>query len=99
MKIKKEKPAKRISHELTLDEYDELTFENQILGAGLERGHIIAELERRSAQMMEFAECMESTKDKNVYARYAYGLQMAIRIVNELRSYEENVGCPECESF
>lgn len=99
VKFKKEKPAKQITHELTLDEYDELTLENQILGAGWERGKIIAEIERRAAQMMEFAECMESTKDKNAYSRYAFGLQMAVRIINELRPYEENVGCPECEAF
>jgi hypothetical protein len=86
-------------HKLTLDEYDELTMENQILGAQSERGKIIAELERRAGQMMDFAECMESTKDKNSYSRYAFGLQMAVRIVNELRPYEENVGCPECEAF
>jgi hypothetical protein len=86
-------------HKLTLDEYDELTMENQIFGAQSERGKIIAELERRAGQMMEFAECMESTKDKNTYSRYAFGLQMAVRIVNELRPYEDNVGCPECEAF
>jgi hypothetical protein len=97
--MKKKEQAKKITHQLTLDEYDELTMENQILGAQRERGKIIAELERRAGQMMEFAECMESTKDKNAYSRYAFGLQMAVRIVNELRPYEDNVGCPECEAF
>lgn len=99
MKNKKIKSAEGTTYQLTIDEYDDLTMQNQILGAGYERGKIIAELERRSAQMMEFADCMESTKDKNIYARYAYGLQMAVRIVSELRSYEDNVGCPECEAF
>ena len=99
VKFKKEKPAKQITHELTHDEYDELTMENQILGASGERMKIISELSRRADQMMEFAERMESTKDKNAYSRYAFGLQMAVRIVNELRPYEENVGCPECEAF
>ena len=98
--MRKKPPTKKdVARELTLDEYDELTMENQILGASLERGKIVEELERRAAQMMEFAECMESTKDKNAYSRYAFGLQMAVRIVNELRPYEENVGCPECEAF
>ena len=73
--------------------------EKQILGAGVESGKIVAELKRRAAQMMDFAEGMESTKDKNAYSRYAFGLQMAVRIINELRPYEENVGCPECEAF
>ena len=97
--MKKKEQAKKITHQLTLDEYDKLTLEHQILGAQGERGMIIAELERRAGQMMEFAECMESTKDKNAYSRYAFGLQMAVRIVNELRPYEDNVGCPECEAF
>lgn len=93
------KNPKQTVHTLTLDEYDELTMENQILGAEYERGKIIAELGRRAAQMQDLADCMESTKDRNIYTRYAFGLQMAVRIINELRPYEENVGCPECEAF
>ena len=99
MKKTKKDPERKIYRDYTLDEYDELTLKQQGIGAGWERGKIIAELERRAAQMKEFADCMESTKDKNIYSRYAYGLQMAVRIVEELRPYEENVGCPECEAF
>lgn len=92
----KKKKSKQIKHELTLDEYDELTFENQILGASLERGKIVAELERQSSWLMDFAENMESTKDKNIYSRYAYGLKMAIAVIDNLPPYEDNVGCREC---
>ena len=90
------KSRKTPTHVLTLDEYDELTFENQILGASLERGKIVAELERQSSWLMGLAEDMESTKDKNIYSRYAYGLKMAITVIENLPPYEENVGCREC---
>ena len=98
IKIKKEKPAKRISHELTLDEYDELTMENQILGAGWERGKIIAELERRSAQLREFSDKCGLITDADQFAQHARGMEMAIRFIRNLRKYEDNVGCPECEA-
>lgn len=86
----------KIYKSLTLDEYDELTLAQQSVGAAIERGKIVSELERCAAQMAEFAECMESTKDRNAYARYAFGLQMAVRLINELPIYEDNVGCREC---
>lgn len=92
----KKKKSKEIKHKLTLDEYDDLTLDNQILGASLERGKIIAELARQYSWLMELAEGMESTKDKNIYSRYAYGLKMATNIIENLPPYEENVGCREC---
>lgn len=97
--IKKEKPTKRISHELTLDEYDELTFEHQIMGAGFERGKIIEELERRSKQLREFSEKSDFVNSHDVFAQQARGMEMAIRFIKEIRKYEDNVGCPECEAF
>jgi hypothetical protein len=45
---------------------------------------------------MGLAEDMESTKDKNIYSRYAYGLKMAITVIESLPPYEDNVGCREC---
>lgn len=99
VKFKKEKPAKQITHELTLDEYDELTLENQILGADLERGKIIAELERRSAQLREFSDKCGLTTDADQFAQHARGMEMALRFIRNLRKFEENVGCPECEAF
>lgn len=92
----KKKKSKEIKHKLTLDEYDDLTLDSQILGASLERGKIIAELERQSSWLMGLAEDMESTKDKNIYSRYAYGLKMAITVIESLPPYEDNVGCREC---
>lgn len=90
------KPKSEVLHKLTLDEYDDLTLDNQILGASLERGKIIDELERQSSWLMDFAENMESAKDKNIYSRYAYGLKMAIAVIENLPPYEDNVGCREC---
>lgn len=95
-KSKEVKLQRKVYCDFTLDEYDNLTLENQILGASLERGKIVAELERQSSWLMDFAENMESTKDKNIYSRYSYGLKMAITVIENLPPYEENVGCREC---
>lgn len=96
---KKEKLASKTIHTLTLDEYDELTMENQILGAGWERGKIIAELERRAGQLREFSDKSGLVTDADQYAKDAHGLEMALRFIRNLREYEDNVGCPECEAF
>lgn len=96
---KKEKSAKKITHQLTLDEYDELTMENQILGAGWERGKIIAELERRASQLREFSDKSGLITNADQYAKDAHGLEMALRFIRNLREYEYNVGCPECEAL
>lgn len=95
----KKKKSKQITHKLTLDEYDELTLENQVFGAQSERGNIIAELERQSSWLMSLADGLENTKDKNIYSRYAYGLKMAITMIENLASYEDNIGCNECGAF
>lgn len=92
---KKKEPV----HKLTLDEYDELTMENQILGAGWERGKIIAELERRAGQLREFSRMSDFTDGRDVFAQQARGVEMAVRFIKGLREYEDNVGCPECEAF
>lgn len=86
-------------HKLTLDDYDELTMENQILGASLERGHMIAELERRACQLREFSEVADLVPDRDQFAQHARGMEMAVRFLRGVRVYEENVGCPECEAF
>ena len=96
---KKEKSTKKITHQLTLDEYDELTMENQILGAGWERGKIIAELERRAGQLREFSRMSDFVDGRDVFAQQARGMEMALRFIRNLREYEDNVGCPECEAF
>lgn len=94
-KPKKKEPV----HTLTLDEYDDLTMENQILGASLERGHIIAELERRAGQLREFSDRSGLVTDADQYAKDAHGLEMALRFIRNLREYEDNIGCPECDAF
>ena len=96
--MKKQKPKKHM-HSLTLDEYDELTMENQILGASLERGHIVSELKRRAEQLREFSRMSDFVDGRDVFAQRASGLEMALRFIHDLREYEDNVGCPECEAF
>lgn len=95
--FKKPKKVEHV-HTLTLDEYDELTMENQIAGAGWERGKIIAELERRSKQLREFSDKADFVDGRDVFAQQARGMEMAVRFIKGLRKYEDNVGCPECEA-
>jgi hypothetical protein len=98
-KIKKEKPVRKIYKELTLDEYDDLTLEHQGIGASCERGNIVTELERRAAQLREFSDKSGLVPSADRYAMDARGLEMAIRFINGVRAYEDNVGCLECDAF
>lgn len=93
----KKKKVKQIKHVLTLDEYDELTMEHQKLGAKLERGNIVAELQRRANQLREFSDKADFVDGRDVFAQQARGMEMAIRFIGSVREYEDNVGCPECE--
>lgn len=95
--FKKPKKLQR-EHTLTLDEYDELTMEHQILGASLERGHILAELERRAGQLREFSDKCGLITSADQFAQHARGMEMALSFIRNLRKYEDNVGCPECEA-
>jgi hypothetical protein len=98
-KTKEAKEPKRdIYRDFTLDEYDQLTFEQQIIGAGWERGKIIAELERRVGQLREFSDKSDFVDGRDVFAQQARGMEMALRFIRNLREYEDNVGCPECEA-
>ena len=96
--MSKKKEAPKVTHQLTLDEYDELTMEHQILGASLERGKIVEELERRAKQLREFSDKSDFVDGRDVFAQQARGMEMAVRFINATRKYEDNVGCPECEA-
>ena len=93
-KVKESKDP--ITHKLTLDEYDELTMENQVLGAGSERGKIIAELELSARRLWSYSEAAALVPDRDIFAQKAAGLEMAANLVRDLRKYEDNVGCIEC---
>lgn len=99
-KVGKKKPEQQFMHKLTLDEYDELTFENQILGAKIERGHIVAELRRKASQANELYEAAPLGSElARQLSDLIRGLQTAVKLIESLRSYEDNVGCAECEVF
>lgn len=93
------KKKKKIYKEFTVEEFDKFALDQKVAGANLERGNIIAELERCSNQLMDFANGLENTKDKNIYARYAYGLKMSISVIEALPGLEDNIGCRECGAF
>jgi hypothetical protein len=95
MKNKKEK----IYRSFTLDEFDEFTLEIRADGAHEERGNIIAELERSTRQLWDFSDNSGLVPDRDIFAQRAAGLKMAAKIIRDLRKYEDNVGCPECDAF
>ena len=95
--FKKPKKKEHV-HTLTLDEYDELTLQHQGIGAAYERGNIVAELTRRAEQLRHFSEAADLTPSHDVFAQEARGVEMAIRLIEKVRKYEDNVGCPECEA-
>ncbi len=90
------KNTKQPVHKLTLDEYDELTLSNQILGASTERGNIMIELNRRIAELMELSDllCLPNFTEEAKEA--ARGLSAAMEVIANLPTYEDNVGCREC---
>ncbi len=97
--MSKKKSERKVYRDFTLDEFDEFTFDRLDEGAAQERGNIVAELERRSEQLLYFSRAAELVPDRDVFAQRAYGLQMAIKIIEDTRKYKDNVGCLECEDF
>ena len=92
---------RRIYRDFTLDEFDEFTMELQGSGASSERGKIIDELNRRRKDLFEAHQAMGSPggSPQTVMLNYVMGLSMAIRFIEKLPEWEDNVGCPECGSF
>jgi hypothetical protein len=96
--IEKNKPERKIYRDFTLDEFDEFTMELQSLGAGYERGKILQELQRRRKYLFEAHQAM-GTPDgprQSEMLNYAMGMSMAIRFIEKLPKWEDNIGCPEC---
>lgn len=97
-KAKTSEPERRIYRDFTLDEFDEFTMEIRRDGAGEERGNIVSELQRRTKQLWELSDAAGLVQDRDVFAQRAAGMEMAISLIQHLRKYEDNVGCPECEA-
>lgn len=95
----KKDSKRKVYRDFTLDEFDELTLEHQAIGAGQERGNIVVELQRRAKQLRKFSKAAELVPDRDLFAQRAAGFEMAVRTIQYMRKYEDNVGCPECEAF
>lgn len=95
------KQDRQIARELTLDEYDELTFSNQLEGARYERRDIINELYKKVEQLKELRDFAPAGElDASVEWHYlASGLSMAINIIRSMDNLEERAGCSECGSI
>lgn len=90
---------RRIYRDFTLDEFDDFTMEIRSDGAHEERGNIVIELQRLASQLREFSKAAELVPDRDLFAHRAAGFEMAVRTIQYMRKYEDNVGCPECEAF
>lgn len=95
----KKKSATKITHQLTLDEYDELTMENQIQGAQYERAAIVAHLADVRAQIRGVAEMTDRPNLTRDLVYLEDGINAAINAVNALPQYENRVGCVECDGW
>lgn len=95
----KKETKRKVYRDFTLDEFDEFTLEIRSDGAHEERGNILSELERRVGQLREMSNASGLVPDRDLFAQRAEGFEMALRIIRNLRKYEDNVGCPECEAY
>lgn len=95
----KKKSATKVTHQLTLDEYDELTMENQVLGAQFERSAIVAHLADVRAQIRGVAEMTDRPNLTRDLGYLEDGINAAINAINALPQYENRVGCPECDGW
>jgi hypothetical protein len=98
-KAAKNSSKRTIYRDFTLDEFDDFTMEIRNDGAHEERGNIVAELERKAAQLWAFSATAELVPDRDIFAQRAAGFEMAVNAIRHLRKYEDNVGCSECGSF
>lgn len=92
----KKKSATKITHQLTLDEYDELTFESQVLGAQYERAAIVAHLVDVRSQVMGVKHLTSRQDLRESLMEFYDGITGAIDAIQSLPKYENRVGCPEC---
>jgi hypothetical protein len=97
--MSKKEPKRKVYRDFTLDEFDEFTLEIRSDGAHEERGNIVTELRRRTKQLWELSDAAGLVPDRDVFAQRASGMEMAISLIQHLRNYEDNVGCPECEAI
>jgi hypothetical protein len=95
---KTKEPTRKIYKDFTLDEYDVHTMDEQCNGAAKERADIIAELQRRAAQVNELSNLAPAGKlDSSVeWSILSYGLEMAVKIIYKMPQYESRCECPEC---
>lgn len=89
----------KITHKLTLDEYDELTTENQILGAQLERQAIVAHLVDVRSQVMGVRNLTSRQDLRESLMEFYDGVTGAIDAIQALPAYENRVGCAECDGW
>lgn len=97
--MSKKEPKRKVYRDFTLDEFDEFTLEIRSDGAHEERGNIVAELQRRAKQLWDLSDVADLASERDLFAQRAAGFEMAIRTIQYMRKYEDNVGCPECEAI
>lgn len=96
---KKQTTKKYTYKELTLEEYDELTLKHQDIGAAAERGNILAELRVIQGQLLYFSRYTNLPSEDDQFHQHANGIGLSIRTIENMPSYEDNVGCRECGSI
>lgn len=92
----KKKSATKITHQLTLDEYDELTAENQKLGAMWERRDIKSHLVDVMSQIKGVQELTSQYSLVKGLNDLYDGVNAAYNAIDALPELYDRVGCPDC---
>lgn len=92
---KKQEPV----HTLTLDEYDELTADNQKLGAATERRDIISHLADVRAQIRGVAEMTDRPNLTRDLVYLEDGINAAVNAIKALPDLYARVGCEHCDGW
>lgn len=100
MKKKTEqKPERKITHQLTLDEYDELTEECLKRGASSERRDIIEHLADVRAQIRGVAALTSKLPLRQSLKDLEDGIDASIEAIKALPELYDRVFCEKCETL
>lgn len=97
--MSKKEPAKKITHQLTLDEYDALTEECLKRGAEWERRDIIAHLADVRSQIRGVSALTSKIPLRQSLKDLEDGIDASIEAIKALPDMYDRAGCEECGSI
>jgi hypothetical protein len=98
-KKKEQKPERKITHQLTLDEYDALTEECLKRGAEFERRDIISHLADVRSQIRGVAALTSKIPLRQSLKDLEDGIDASIEAIKALPELYDRAGCENCGSI